>query len=289
MPTGTRRAQLTAIPAEITAAILAVRKSVRSLKTDAFNKHDNYSYVSIDTYYEKVATLANEAGLVWRGRQTECTLIEGQGKTKDRLYMRITMSYDVMAGAASVDHYSSFTILLPHSGAQTTGIAVSYADKVFMRTTFCVPTGEQDADAEPSGQPLVKQYDPLLDVPEAPPVRPASISTQEDAPITLPPRVRPGSKPAHDEDGVIPEVDPNIFPSFGGGMPIATKAQVNAKSIGILVETFKTFMPLCKSVTGLKAWHADNAGVLDLIQSIDPTARTKIQGMFSARFEQLNK
>lgn len=273
------------VPAEITAAVLAVRKKVRSLKTDEFNKHSGYHYVSIDTYYEKVATLATEVGLVWRGRQTACELIEGQGKSKDHLYMKVTMAYDVMCGAAHVDHYASFTVLLPYSGAQTTGIAVSYADKVFMRTTFCVPTGEQDADAEAQdkGSDLwPKQSRPdLLDDPRA-------ASSQENKPITLPPRVRPGSEPLPDADGVFPEVDTDLFPAFGDGLPIATKAKVNEKSIGILVETFKTFMPMVKSVKKLKEWHADNAGVLDLIQNIDPSARTAIQGMFSARFDQLN-
>jgi len=276
------------IPAEITAAVLAVRKRVKSIKTDEYNKHDGYSYVSIDTYYEKVATIAAEENLVWRGRMTECSLVPDQGKNKDRLFLKVTMAYDMMCGASFVDHYSQFTFLLPHSGAQTTGIAASYGDKVFMRTAFCVPSGEGDADAEPQQETSTKparSYDPMLDVP-APGNAVAFV--QEDKSYTLPPRVRPG-EPAHDSDGVITSVGNEVATAYVDGMPSIDKGKVNEKSIAIIVEVFKTFMPMCKSISKLKQWHADNAGVLDIVQSIDKAAHQSIRDMFRARFDQLNK
>lgn len=276
------------IPAEITAAVLAVRKRVRSIKTDEYNKHDGYSYVSIDTYYEKVATIATEENLVWRGRMTECMLVPDQGKNKDRLFLRITMAYDMMCGTSCVDHYAQFTFLLPHSGAQTTGIAASYGDKVFMRTAFCVPSGEGDADAEPQQDRSSRQMsapDPMLDEPMVT----KTSSTQEDKPYVLPPRVRPGSEPAADDDGVIPTVANEVATSYVDGMPCFDKGKVNEKSIAIIVEVFKTFMPMCKSISKLKQWHADNAGVLDMVQSIDKGAHQNIRDMFRARFDQLSK
>jgi hypothetical protein len=70
------------------------------------------------------------------------------------------------------------SILHPIQGAQTIGSAMSYVDKVFMRQTFAVATGEKDIDADatnpgafdldppkPAPKPVAKAVEKPIDLP----------------------------------------------------------------------------------------------------------------------------
>lgn len=299
----------TPVPAEVIEAIRLARSKIKSIKRDEFNPHDKYNYVSIDTYYEKVASIATEAGLVWRAREKSFELIENQGGRKDRTYVRSTLVYDTFCGGASSMDHMEITVLLPLIGAQTTGQLYSYADKVFLRTTLCVPTGEKDADAEgqdeflsPIGRKtnLVAAGDGTVgDILARQPGSPTTTSIipsggsfdplkGDDIPDFLN-RPAPGSEPLHDSDGVFPVVDTKLFPSFADGLPIGKVDAIDAKGIGIIEEVFKVFMPLVKTQKALTQWHTDNVPTLDVVEKIDPNAYLRIKSMLRVRFDELNK
>jgi hypothetical protein len=131
--------------AVITAAIIKTRKDVGTLGKAAVNPHGNYKYVSIDKYYEVVASAAAKNGLFWTISEVKSTLNPNIGKTGvlDATYT-ITMYHE--SGAVAYE-FSRITMVHPIQGAQTVGSAMSYVDKVFMRQIFAVSTGEEDADA----------------------------------------------------------------------------------------------------------------------------------------------
>jgi len=131
--------------AVITAAVIKTRKDVGTLGKAAVNPHGNYKYVSIDKYYEVVASAAAKNGLFWTISEVKSTLNPNIGKTGvlDATYT-ITMYHE--SGAVAYE-FSRIAMVHPIQGAQTVGSAMSYVDKVFMRQIFAVSTGEEDADA----------------------------------------------------------------------------------------------------------------------------------------------
>ena len=126
-------------------AIIETRTKVGNLGKAAFNPHVRYKYVSIDTYYEKVAAAAAANGLAWVANETKFDLLPDVGKTG---IIRATYAVTLMHSSGDyLPNFSSITIVHPIQGAQTVGSAMSYLDKVFMRQIFAVSTGEEDADA----------------------------------------------------------------------------------------------------------------------------------------------
>lgn len=127
-------------------AIIETRTKVGNLGKAAFNPHGRYKYVSIDTYYEKVAAAAAANGLAWVATERNFTLLPDIGKTG---IIRATYSMTLMhSGGDFIPDFSTVTIVHPIQGAQTVGSAMSYVDKVFMRQLFSVATGEAGADAD---------------------------------------------------------------------------------------------------------------------------------------------
>jgi hypothetical protein len=66
--------------------------------------------------------------------------------------LRFDFSVDLMHTSGMVwEGWQKLTIFHPTQGAQTTGSAMSYAEKLMMRTTFSVATSEDDVDSGNSG------------------------------------------------------------------------------------------------------------------------------------------
>lgn len=127
-------------------AIIATKEQVGSLGKSAMNPHGRYKYVSIDAYYEKVATAAAKNGLSWIASEASFQVMPEVGKTGI-----VKITYEVALMHTSGDYipdFTTLTILHPIQGAQTVGSAMSYLDKVFMRQLFSVATGEKDSDAD---------------------------------------------------------------------------------------------------------------------------------------------
>lgn len=127
-------------------AIIETRTKVGNLGKAAFNPHGRYKYVSIDTYYEKVAAAAAANGLAWVASELNFHLLPDVGKTG---IIRATYAMTLMHTSGDcLQNFSTITIVHPIQGAQTVGSAMSYVDKVFMRQLFSVATGEAGADAD---------------------------------------------------------------------------------------------------------------------------------------------
>ena len=133
------------IPASIAEAVLAVQMSLGTLGKEDRNQFQNYNFVSIDKYYEVVARAATQQGLSWFCQETSSEIVNfGKDKGAIRFEFAFTMFH---VSGQVVPCYDRISIYHPLQGAQTSGSAASYAEKLFMRKAFKVVTGEDDADA----------------------------------------------------------------------------------------------------------------------------------------------
>lgn len=153
-------------------AIMAVTDKVESLAKANKNDFGRYQYVNIDQFYSATKKVSVKAGLHWHLQERG---VEFNDKPNERgkvvVYTTWKFAVHLFAtdadGTASWMDYDTVTVDLPHSGPQTTGIARSYAEKVMMRSTFKMVTGEPDADymapaqvpAEPDPEELAKRQE----------------------------------------------------------------------------------------------------------------------------------
>lgn len=134
--------------AETIKALIGAAKAMPNLRKGEQNAHGGYAYVSIDDYYEKAAKVVTDAGLTWKIREINCETFEVQGRSRLETAVRTTYEVDLMHEAGDlVEGFFRATITHPLQGAQTAGSSLSYLDKLFLRTTFHIVTGEKDADA----------------------------------------------------------------------------------------------------------------------------------------------
>lgn len=129
----------------IAAAMVRIAQAVPQLGKADRNQFAKYNYVSIDKYYDTIARLAAANGIMWQAREIENIIVKDVGKDGS---FRITYDFNLYHESGDmIEGFAAFTVLHPIQGAQTAGSALSYAEKLFMRSAFKVVTGEEDADA----------------------------------------------------------------------------------------------------------------------------------------------
>lgn len=236
-------------------AIFKVRKRVGSLAKDDRNPHFKFNYVPIDDFYEKVAGVAFEEGLMWR-------LFESAPVTSAGGMFVIQYSVDLFY-EEETHPWDKITIMHPPQGAQTAGAARSYAEKIFMRHLFKIVTGEPDSDgtAQPGDQdPVVIDSDPVV-------VEGEHIGEPKDAPA--------GQIKPEDIKAVVSRVDDKKSPVFD------TVPEEDQKEL--VLNIFKKFLPLHKTEKSLTEWWAKNVDFFDLIQETDKSLYDEIKAMFTKR------
>jgi hypothetical protein len=128
--------------------IISVASAIHGLKKTTENAHARYKYVPIDDFYREAASICKAGGLLWSIRETACEHV-GHTKTRggDVPVFKYTYEFDMFTEEGMIKNYTSLSVLHPLQGPQTSGSALSYAEKMMMRTTFKIATGEEDADA----------------------------------------------------------------------------------------------------------------------------------------------
>lgn len=131
--------QANGCPKVIANSLFQVQCLVGTLGYDSNNEYAKYKYVSIDKYYEKLRPLLNDAGLMIIPDEVESSISE------DRKVFKATFQFNILHKDGSVWNYPiRRTIALPFTGAQSCGSALSYAEKIAMRTIFKINSGERD-------------------------------------------------------------------------------------------------------------------------------------------------
>jgi len=284
------------IPASIAEAVLAVQMSLGTLGKEDRNNFQNYNFVSIDKYYEVVARAATQQGLSWFCQETSSEIVNfGKDKGAIRFEFAFTMFH--ISGQV-VPCYDRISIYHPLQGAQTSGSAASYAEKLFMRKAFKVVTGEDDADAV--DQSFAIDIDGTIDV-----VDTKDISTEPEGDNPLPGNVQRSQEPAP-ESGL--EDSPG--PETGGGGPSAEEPPAAALNPEDFIEIsksddevailraikepastdwntiygiFETFMP--DSFETTKEFWKSNTKTIEMLKEHDPKIHTKLVALFKANQE----
>ena len=126
-------------PKVIANALFEIQSKIGTLGYDSNNEFSKYRYVSIDKYYEKMRPLMNEAGIMIIPDELESSLSE------DRKLYRAVYQFTIMHKDGAVWNFPiRRSITLPFTGAQSAGSALSYVEKIAMRTIFKINSGERD-------------------------------------------------------------------------------------------------------------------------------------------------
>jgi hypothetical protein len=143
-------------PKVIANALFQVQKQIATLGYDSTNDFSNYNYVSIDKYYEKMRPLMNDAGILIIPDELESSISE------DKKLYRAVYQFTVIHKDGAVWNFPiRRSITLPFVGAQSSGIALSYLEKIAMRTIFKINSGDKDSiDADSLEQ---QDFSPLDD------------------------------------------------------------------------------------------------------------------------------
>ena len=254
----------------IAAAMIKIAQAVPQLGKADRNQFAKYNYVSIDKYYEGIAKLAAANGIMWQPREIHTAIEKDVGKDGA---LRITYAFDLYHESGDcIEEFSKFTILHPIQGAQTAGSALSYADKLFMRSAFKVVTGEQDADAsdpddlkikervkqEPAVKEVLKAF-PDAEVVDA---RPKGASAPEGAEAEVTDRI--------DDEGF------NIFKS-------------DATDYNTIAKVCIRIAPTAQSESDLMRFWTVNMGVIDRMKNEAPKLYAKVKEEFTKRRAALKK
>ena len=120
-------------------ALFDIQSQIGTLGYDSNNEFAKYRYVSIDKYYEKMRPLMNDAGIMIIPDELESSLSE------DRKLYRAVYQFTIVHKDGAVWNFPiRRSITLPFTGAQSAGSALSYVEKIAMRTIFKINSGERD-------------------------------------------------------------------------------------------------------------------------------------------------
>lgn len=244
-----------------------------SLKKGERNEGAGFNFVGIDTFYERVARLANDIGLNWVNVEEGIEIIPIGDQVivlqKFRLDLFDTETGDVAEG------FFKLTVPAPFSDAQTAGISLSYFDKAFMRSTFKVVTGEKDADhmAKPRDKAPPKKQEPRQEVPESKPEPKAMKSKEADSERPDPSEQKPKGKPGRPKKAE---------------QPASNEWEIIADR---LIERIEE----CESSSDLAQFRIDEQGDINTLKAASETneeaaaARKRTQEKFSEYFEKFTE
>jgi len=127
--------------ANINAAINAAMGQVQKLAKGDRNQHGNYSFASVDAFLDMCRPICADHGLY---PQVDSVSTETFSAGNSKLWAKF--SYKIGMGHVSGEKTDpvGMDVMLPLTGAQTSGSAQSYAVKQYLRALLLISTGERD-------------------------------------------------------------------------------------------------------------------------------------------------
>jgi len=287
---------MTEIPKEIAEALFATAKAVADnpLVKDMSNEFAKFKYVPIDSYYAAIPPLALKHGLFWRCRETE---VGGEGKT-----FKFQYSFDLIhEGGATVEGYDIVTIYHPAQGAQSSGSARSYADKLFMRTAFKCVTGEKDSEffnREPEEDFDLGDADATDNSDEEANAKQLEDATkiEQSKPVAAKPKSDAAATMSLEEwREVLLHKHPENPVTIENDVPVIA-APINGEGASLVVKIFETFMPRLglkkgtamyvkdtkECITALNGFYRVNKDTVMALREADPKHEEVVLGYFKA-------
>jgi len=126
---------------KINAAINAAMGQIQKLAKGDRNQHGNYSFASVDAFLDMCRPICAEHGL---HPQVDSVGTETFSAGNAKLWAKF--SYKIGMGHVSGEKTDpvGMDVMLPLTGAQTSGSAQSYAVKQYLRALLLISTGERD-------------------------------------------------------------------------------------------------------------------------------------------------
>lgn len=266
---------------ELVKAIVTAARAMPVLAKTDTNQYGGFSYVPIDRYYEVVAPVLFDHGLAFSVGEIEKPDLLGAGKGAT-----VVFHYEcVLMHISGESIRSRISIPHPWQGAQTSGSAMSYAAKCFLRSTFALVTGEQDADAS----------DPRTAIP-----RPTSPPAERTGASLQPPQAGPTRPPA----GQSPQPAGGIATHSGEDHPEVTQGDMEPLldhyfdyNLPVLIDPgndenfpwalardiFCSIAPYVSDYPRLAEWYRLNIRVVEGMKVGDPASYEIIKGIFEER------
>lgn len=167
------------LPKEMTEAVLAVMKELKSLAKTEKNQHGGYNFAPVDDFYDAVHELLPQNGLLLTSEEIDSELFPMENATYDKngnvtarkvtVWIKSTWIFKLHHNGVSSEGFKRF-VWVPTAGPQTAGIVQSYASKNFMRDLFKIRTGEYELDdmaPDPHGTPVNREGYPNASKPTA--------------------------------------------------------------------------------------------------------------------------
>ena len=142
--TAIKNPQVEATHKNLAAAMSAVMGDIVRLQKTAENRHGKYNYVPIDDVKDAIRPLLVAHGLALTVSETNPVEIK-EVPSRNGTTATMFVSYDVRVfhGESDEMRADTITVVLPYVGAQTAGIARSYAVKEWAKATLLLSTGEE--------------------------------------------------------------------------------------------------------------------------------------------------
>ena len=246
------------IPKSVAEALAQTAEEVEPLFKGSENHFQNYKYVSIDDYYLQVPKHALRHGLTWTLREVDTGTFRMVGKKGEETAMRFTYAVDLVhVEGHYVKEYDRITVYHPAQGAQTSGSARSYADKMFMRSAFKIATGE------------VELREPDADATDSRKMN-ADVSIEDDWPdIDDLPEEK--AKPEPKEEPVADDFDPTeaLIEREEPGLGPVFKKPGTSDDASLIAEVFRQFAPTQPDVETLRRFWGVNKDALDVLKELD--------------------
>ena len=125
----------------INVAISAAMGEIQKLGKDDKNPHGNYSFASIDAFLDMCRPICAAHGLHPLVNTVASETFEAGN---NKLWAKFTYQISLAHTSGENIEPVGMNVMLPLTGAQTSGSAQSYAVKQFLRGLFLISTGDKD-------------------------------------------------------------------------------------------------------------------------------------------------
>ena len=130
-------------------AIIAVKAEVRRLEKAGVNAFDKYNFTSIDDFKDHMRPLLVKHNLYETISENSFeTVLQKNSKGDEKTQCKIGFDIWLTYKDGTKNEPVKITILLPYTGAQASGIASSYALKVWFKGQFLASSGDADEEAD---------------------------------------------------------------------------------------------------------------------------------------------
>lgn len=136
-------------PTTIRHAVCALMAELQRLKKADHNKFAHYDFTSVDDFKDAIRPRMAKHGLFHHTTQAGFQLVEVRGD-KDKIQTLAQFDFDIVLKHVSGEEEPAerMTVLLPLTGAQTSGAARSYAIKEWFKSRFLASSGDTQEEAD---------------------------------------------------------------------------------------------------------------------------------------------